>query len=136
MFKNRREAGLKQRKERLDAKRAMMIEREELRWAEIDKGQTENEKKWAHIREIGERNRRNTNSVPYNPITLSYNNNENGDLLRHQDNMVRYRGAQRAFNLRSRDTCGFNPITGEPGGYLNPPSRPVYQTREQSPADA
>ena len=59
VFKNRREEGLRMRKERMDAKRAMMIEREEVRWAHIDQEQTEEDKKWAQIREIGERNRRN-----------------------------------------------------------------------------
>ena len=130
VFKNTRESGLKVRKERMDAKRAMMIEREELRWSEIDQEQTGEDAKWAHIRELGERNRRNTSSVPYNPINLSYDENEGGDLLRHSDNMVRFRGAQRAFNLRSRDTCGFNPITGTPGEFLERPTKPVYQPRE------
>ena len=131
MFKNRREEGLKVRKERMDTKRAMMIEREEVRWAEIDREQTAEDVKWNHIRELGERNRRNTSSVPYNPISLSYNDNVSGDLLRHSDNMVRYRGAQRAFNLRSRDTCGFNPITGTPGEFLEQPVKPVYKPKDR-----
>ena len=131
VFKNRREEGLKVRKERMDTKRAMMIEREEVRWAEIDREQTAEDVKWNHIRELGERNRRNTSSVPYNPISLSYNDNVSGDLLRHSDNMVRYRGAQRAFNLRSRDTCGFNPITGTPGEFLEQPVKPVYKPKDR-----
>lgn len=131
VFKNDREAVLHHQKERMDAKRAMLIEREEIRWAAIDKDQTSEEEKWERIREIGERNRRNTNSVPYNPINLSYNDNESGDMLRHSDNMVKYRGAQRAYNLRTRDTCGFNPITGAPGDFLEPPTKPVYKPRER-----
>ncbi len=130
-FKNQRDGVLRQRKERMDHKRAALIEKEEVRWGGIDREQTAEQEKWEHIRELGERNRRNTSSVPYNPVTLDYNDNRDGDLLRHSDNMVRYRAGLRAQDLRSRNTCGFNPITGEPGRFLAAPAKPVYEEQRR-----
>ena len=107
--------------------RAALIEKEEVRWGEIDESQLSEQQKWERIRELGERNRRNTSSVPYDPITLGYHDNKDGDQLRHNDNMVRYRSAMRAQQLRSRNTCGFDPITGVPGNHLSRPEKPMFK---------
>ena len=102
-----------------------MIEREESRWQQIEKSQDAEQAKWNQIRETGDRNRRNVNSVPYNPISLNYNNNQDGDKLRLSDDMVRFRAAHRAKQLRDRDTCGFNPITGESVMQVQVPPKPT-----------
>ncbi len=128
-YKQARNHALQKRKHEMDFKRAAMIDKEEVRWAEIDESQLNEQKKWEQIRELGERNRRNTGSVPYDPITLGYHNNNDGDQLKHSDDMIRYRSALRAQALRSRNTCGFNPITGEPGKFLNQPKMPVSESK-------
>ena len=126
-YKLAREQSLQQRKSQMDEKRAALIEKEEVRWSEIDESQLSEQQKWERIRELGERNRRNTSSVPYDPITLGYHDNKDGDQLRHNDNMVRYRSAMRAQQLRSRNTCGFDPITGVPGKHLSRPEKPMFK---------
>jgi hypothetical protein len=128
-YKIMRDQGLQQRKMHMDEKRAAMIDREEVRWNEIDTTQSTEQQKWEQIRELGERNRRNTSSVPYDPITLGYHDNKDGDHLRHSDDMVRYRSAMRAQQLRSRNTCGFDPITGVPGKHLKKPEKPSFVDR-------
>ena len=68
--------------------------------------------------------KRNTSSVPYNPITLGYHDNIDGERLRHADTTIRYRAALRAQALQSHMTIdGFNPVRekgrdrrGEGGG--------------------
>ena len=69
-YKLMRDQKLQSRKSHMDEKRAAMIDREEVRWGEIDTTQMSEQEKWEQIRELGERNRRNTSSVPYDPITL------------------------------------------------------------------
>ena len=96
----------------LDAKRAALIEREEARWQQIETAQSAERDKWDRIREEGARNRTNVNSVPYNPVTLRYNDNAAGEELQKSDDLVRWRAAQRAKQLHERGNSGFNPITG------------------------
>ena len=107
-----RQTAIHTRKAMLDAKRAALIEREEARWQQIERAQEAERSKWDRIRNEGARNRTNVNSVPYNPVTLRYNDNEEGDDLRKSDNLVRVRAAQRAKILHDRGNSGFNPITG------------------------
>eukprot|EP00944_MAST-04C_sp_MAST-4C-sp1_P001358 g1358.t1 len=107
-----RQTAIHTRKAMLDAKRAALIEREEARWQQIERAQEAERSKWDRIRNEGARNRTNVNSVPYNPVTLRYNDNKEGDDLRKSDNLVRVRAAQRAKILHDRGNSGFNPITG------------------------
>ena len=107
-----RQGSIHQRKAMLDAKRAALIEREEARWQQIETAQSAERDKWDRIREEGARNRTNVNSVPYNPVTLRYNDNAAGEELQKSDDLVRWRAAQRAKQLHERGNSGFNPITG------------------------
>ena len=87
---------------------------------------TNDEEKWRYLREESDKAKRNVSSVPYDPITLKYNDNQDGLRLRYADDTIRYRAALRAQNLQSRMTAdGFNPVTGNalPPPVL--PERPV-----------
>ena len=97
----------------LDAKRAALIEREEARWQQIERAQEAERSKWDRIRNEGARNRTNVNSVPYNPVTLRYNDNEEGVICRKSDNLVRLVNARRFY---TSGNSGFNPITVLAGG--------------------
>ena len=101
-----------------------MIEREEQRWQQIEQAQEYDREKWDAIRSEGSRNRRNVNSVPYNPISLQYSDSTDGDKLRLSDDMIRYRSAVRAKQLHDRNNCGFNPITGSPLQGIDLPTKP------------
>ena len=103
-----------------------MADREEDRWSKIDSEHTNDEEKWRYLREESDKAKRNVSSVPYDPITLKYNDNQDGLRLRYADDTIRYRAALRAQNLQSRMTAdGFNPVTGNalPPPVL--PERPV-----------
>ena len=57
--------------------------------------------------------KRNTNSVAYDPITLKYNDTEDGKRLLYSDQHVRYRAALRAKFLNDKMcTNDYNIITG------------------------
>jgi len=88
--------------------------REETRWASIDQQAKEEEEKWIKFREHGGKAQRNKSSVPFHPITLKYNDGQDGDRLRQHDQVIHYRAGLRAQNLHKRNNAaGFNPITGQ-----------------------
>ena len=123
--KSLRDAALEKRELMYERKRIEQSVREEDRWTKIDAQKREQELKEEQWREDGSKAKRNTSSVPYNPITLMYNDTLDGERLRHADNTIRYRAALRAAALQSRMTCeGFNPVTGESMNMLDPPNPP------------
>ena len=93
----------------------MARKRDEERWQNLDQQQRTDEEKWQKIREEGSRAFRNKSSVPFNPITLTYNADEAGQKLHRSDELVKERAAKRAIALRNHSCrSGVNPITGEP----------------------
>merc|ERR1711871_1170440 len=95
-------------------RRLEAAEKEERRWKELDTAFTAEEEKWTRKRAAAETAKSNKSSVPYDPITLRYNEDADGLLLRHADDAIKYRAALRAKNLQGHMTAdGFNPITGE-----------------------
>ena len=89
----------------LIARAVQNAEREDERWERIEREKAEEEAKWQAVREKGEKARRNHNSVPYNPLTLAYNETDEGKRLRHADDLIRWRAAQRAKNLQVCAVC-------------------------------
>lgn len=99
--------------------------REGERWARIDAAAREEAERWDEIRESGERAKRNKSSVPYNPLTLEYHESADGLKLRYADDLVRYRAAQRAYQLQQKDvSTDYNPISGGSMARPTPPARP------------
>ena len=69
--------------------------------------------------------KRNTNSVAYDPITLKYNDSEDGKRLLYSDQHVRYRAALRANFLNDKMcTNDYNIITGDVTTRTVLPSKP------------
>ena len=90
-----------------------LTEQEQKRWTDIDDANRQDEEQWQRYRDNATITKKNIESVPYDPITLGYNEGADGDRLRHEDATIRYRAALRAKRLRSKDVGeGFNPITG------------------------
>ena len=92
-----------------------------------------------HLRE-GKKAKRNSQSVPYNPITLAYDESIGGMELRNKDDHIRYRAAARASNLLSRMSfTPYDPITGadkpRPSVPVKPPNwedvRDVHEREQQ-----
>lgn len=53
------------------------------------------------------------NRMPFNPITLEYENSKSGESLKKKDEMAKVRGYVRAENLDTRSNCGYNILTGK-----------------------
>jgi len=110
---------------RYEMRRDINAQREEDRWNSIDSKAKADQAKWDAFRESGLKARRNKSSVPFNPITLGYNDGKDGDRLRHQDAVVKYRAGMRAQNLLNRNNmCGFNPVTGAESTAFQLPPKP------------
>jgi len=123
--KKRREEQALIRQQQLTTRRAKLVEAEEQRWNQIDK-------EWAafQAREEAKKNKgtpRNKSSVPYNPLTLQYDDTTEGQKLRHADEQIRHRAALRAERLQAHETKdGINPITGEKKELLKVPAPPKF----------
>ena len=51
-------------------------------------------------------------SLAYNPITLEYDRNPEGDRLKRRDEDAKIRGYVRAHNMDNRGNSHYNPLTG------------------------
>lgn len=100
-------------------------EREEKRWRTIEMEDDMDRKRWDEMRELGTFSRSNKTSVPYNPISLRYDDGNDGERLRFSDETLRYRSALRADHLQRRmNGAGYNPITGAPMTRISVPPAP------------
>ena len=108
------------------SKRVLRVKREEDRWELIQARKKEEEQYWDEQRAAGEKARKNHSSVPYDAITLRYNDGLDGERLRFHDDKVRYRAAVRSRNLqRCGDTrTGYNIINGNDQAQLAVPPAP------------
>ena len=70
----------------------------------------------------------NQSSLPYDPITLMYDDGNDGERLKYYDDKTRWRAGMRAQNMQKHDmSTPYNPITG------NPLTRLEVQARPKSP---
>ncbi|GBG26673.1 Hypothetical Protein FCC1311_028942 [Hondaea fermentalgiana] len=121
--KRRREATTRMKEQQLTTRRAKAVSAEEERWRKINQERAEQA-----AREAARKSRavpRNGNSVPYNPLTLQYEESDAGEMLKFTDEKIRYRAALRAERLRHHEAKeGFNPITGEATRGVQLPRQP------------
>jgi len=94
--------------------RVSRAENEETRWKKIEEQKFQEENYWSNQRELGAKSMKNKSCVPYDPLTLQYNDSMDGEKLRYEDDLVRHRAKVRAQNIvKHGDTrCGFNIING------------------------
>jgi len=128
MEKMKRDVDLQSKQQNYMNKRSQATDREDKRWRQIEESKKVDEERWDQLREDGSKARRNNSSVPYNPLTLHYNDGKDGDRLRWQDDDIKYRAALRADNLNKHDTAGYNPINGENSYQINVPPQPEPMT--------
>jgi membrane protein involved in colicin uptake len=99
--------------------------RDERRYNQQAEEEKRHEEELRRAREDSDRARRNKSSTPYNPLTLQYNDDPEGERLKIEDEQIRYRAALRTHNLRAHDArTGFNLITGESNKEEQLPQRP------------
>jgi len=89
-------------------------ENEESRWKKIEEAKSAEEEYWQQQRSLGNKSMKNKSCVPYDPLTLQYNDSMDGEKLRYEDDLVRHRAKVRAQNIvKHGDTrCGYNIING------------------------
>jgi hypothetical protein len=68
----------------------MSYQREETRWAKIEMEHRYHEEASAELM-ASDKAKRNASSVAYNPLTLEYNETYNGELLKYNDDKVKYK---------------------------------------------
>ena len=134
--KNERDAAIARKEQIYYSKRLGNADREEKRWRTIEMEDDLDRQRWEEMREHGTFSRSNKTSVPYNPISLKYDDSNDGDRLRFSDDTLRYRSALRADHLQRRmNGAGYNPITGAPMERIkvpDPPSMPSFMQQEPS----
>eukprot|EP00619_Florenciella_sp_RCC1007_P015042 CAMPEP_0205907354 /NCGR_PEP_ID=MMETSP1325-20131115/2496_1 /ASSEMBLY_ACC=CAM_ASM_000708 /TAXON_ID=236786 /ORGANISM="Florenciella sp., Strain RCC1007" /LENGTH=217 /DNA_ID=CAMNT_0053273445 /DNA_START=75 /DNA_END=728 /DNA_ORIENTATION=- len=114
--------------------RVKRAEREEQRWQKIEQARVAEEEFWEKQREDGSKSKKNASCVPYDTITLKYDDTLDGERLRYDDDMVRYRAALRSQNLM---VCGdtrasFDIINGvnRPPAHEIPAPQPSEQLKQ------
>ncbi|OWZ17273.1 hypothetical protein PHMEG_0008812 [Phytophthora megakarya] len=97
-----------------DRRRREAVERDVRRWDALDAASAEDRRRWDALRASGSKARRNKSGVPFNPVTLKYNDGKDGERLKAADAAVKHRANLRAQNLQYQNSReGINPITGE-----------------------
>ena len=99
--------------ESLDKRRKDTYAREQHKWHKMEEEEKHLENYWKQQRDIGEKSKRNSSKLPYNMITLQYNNGKDGDNLRYIDDSIRYRASLRAQNMMKHGGATYNLITHE-----------------------
>ncbi|KAL4469373.1 hypothetical protein ABPG72_006009 [Tetrahymena utriculariae] len=97
----------------LEKHRIEALERESKRWEQMENQVNKEQVKRQFQAEVLKAGKRNTNGMPFNPITLEYEKSNAGESLKKRDEMAKVRGYVRAENLDTRSNCGYNILTGE-----------------------
>ena len=123
--KMERDASVHKKAQQCYIKRLDRAEKEERRWGEIELAYEIEKKRMDQQRENFAYARSNKTSMPYDPITLRYDNGADGDRLRFSDESLRYRGALRAEHLQRRGaSTPWDPITGQARQTVHVPEPP------------
>ena len=103
------------RQTELEKKRTEQLERENRRWErEEDKIRKNEEKEMVRneLNKLGIRKDSTSNSLAYNPINLSYNDNPRGLELKMKDEDTKVRRYVRAHNIDFRGDSKYNLLNG------------------------
>lgn len=124
----KRQAANERAKQIYEAKRQQNVVREEERWAMMEQQKKEEFEKYQRYREDPLMGKKNVGSMPFDPVTLRYNDGADGARMAYEDEQIRYRAALRAKNIHEKSNGGeFNPVTGEAGLRVPTPPKPVHQ---------
>ena len=109
----------------IDARRQERLDREEERWQITEEARRlETERSFALQKT--DKAKANKSSLPYDPLTLMYNDGNDGQRLKFYDDKTKHRAALRAQNMQQHDmSTPYNPITGLPQQKVAVPDRPM-----------
>lgn len=117
--RHRREEEFQKKQGALNCRREQQINRDMTRWQKMDGEEDKYKQKLDNKQQQWKAGQKNNPSAAYNPLTLEYDQTQQGKELQMQDDQVRYRAGMRMFNLDQKMNSGFNVLTGEP---RRPPS--------------
>lgn len=110
----------------LEKRREENRQREERRIRLEEEKRTAEKERWRALQNDPMAGKKNVGSTPYDQITLRYNDGKDGQRLKYQDSLVKWRAAHRARRLQEKAMGGnANPITGQPQRLIEVPKRPV-----------
>lgn len=98
------------------------LERDQQRWDHMNLQYEADENKVKQFHPI-----KNNPSMPYNPITLRYDDSLDGKRLEFRDKQSIYRAKLREQRLFEKQSSGYDPLTGEVKQYnkeIVPPQKP------------
>eukprot|EP00968_Pinguiococcus_pyrenoidosus_P026215 scaffold7063_cov351-Pinguiococcus_pyrenoidosus.AAC.5 len=112
-LERKREFSRKQ--EQYQRRRVNAAEREEARWKRLEEQKSREAERVAYMRLTGSKAKKNTSKIPYDVITLAYDDNLDGERQRYSDDRVRYRSQLRAINLQKHGgtRAGYNILSGQ-----------------------
>ena len=122
--KKRREEEYQKKQQIIGAKREEVVNREVGRWKMMEDEEFRERERLEQRQSSWKAGQKNKASAAYNPITLDYDNTDQGKHLMEQDDYIKYKAGLRMFNLDSKMNSQFNVITGEPRRPTNLPNRP------------
>lgn len=111
--KKARDAAWEQRVQKTIQKGRELEARERRLIAQEEEAKRLDRERVERMQASGSKYRRNKESTPYDPVTLRYCDGRDGDRLRHDDELRRFRAGARTHRLYQRNNGEVNPITGE-----------------------
>eukprot|EP00762_Andalucia_godoyi_P002387 ANDGO_02701.mRNA.1 hypothetical protein SPRG_13152 len=108
--KRRREAQLQKKQVQMDATRQGRVQKEEDRWKRMDMNEKEEQHRWDSLRGTS---KNNISSVSYDVVSMKYHENESGQRLVKEEEMLKYKAAVRAQRLYEKSSSQVDPITGQ-----------------------
>jgi hypothetical protein len=115
--------------QQFEEKRELNLKMEEARWQKMEEEKEIEEKVWEEKRA---NNRTNLSSVAYNPLTLKYQDDDQGALLQYEDDHREWRKAVRSKDLYTQiNRNGINPLTGDSLRVIHVPDAPDYPGKHQ-----
>lgn len=125
----RRRKAKHERSQRIyNQKREENVVREEERWRKMEEAKKAEVEKYTRYRADPLMGKKNVGSMPFDVVTLKYNDGDDGARLAYEDEQIRYRAALRAKNLHEKSTgSSFDPVTGGTARRIPTPNRPVHE---------
>lgn len=124
----RRKAAHERAQQVYSAKREEAVVREEERWAQMEAQKKAEVEKYQRYREDPLMGKKNVGSMPFDVVTLKYNDGADGARMAYEDEQIRYRAALRAKNIHEKSNGSeYNPLTGQEGHRVPTPAQPVHQ---------
>jgi hypothetical protein len=117
------------RRQEIDALKRAEHAKREMHHVEKNKALKLSEvEKYARYREDPLMGKKNVGSMPFDVVTLKYNDGDDGSRLQYEDSQIRYRAALRAKNIHEKTSGStFDPVTGKDSRHIQTPQKPTFQ---------